>query len=337
MTAATITAIMPAFDGGSMLRRTLGALAAMLRAGGIDEVILADDGSEDDTAAIARELGCRVVASGGRRRGPGQARNAGAAVATGDILWFVDADVVAHETGPALIRHALAEPGVVAVFGSYDDRPPARGFVSQYKNLVHHHYHQIGRREAATFWAGCGAVRRNAFLEAGGFDVARFPEPSIEDVELGYRLRARGGRIVLHPQLNGTHLKVWTLRSLIHTDIFKRAVPWSRLLLGGEGPQDDLNVGLGEKIRSLIACLVAAALGGAVIGMVPLSMPAAALAVAAAANIDLLVRLARANGWAFGLAALLLHQVYYLYSVAVYAWCWAEARLAPARKQVVPS
>ena len=57
--------------------------------------------------------------------------------------------------------------------------------VSQYRNLLHHFVHQHGHAEASTFWAGCGAIRRAAFDAVGGFDAARFPRPSIEDIELG--------------------------------------------------------------------------------------------------------------------------------------------------------
>jgi hypothetical protein len=70
------------------------------------------------------------------------------------------------------------------VFGSYDDSPPAPAFTAQYKNLIHRYYHQRPRREASTFWAGCGAVRRSVFLGLEGFDVERYRVPSIEDIEL---------------------------------------------------------------------------------------------------------------------------------------------------------
>lgn len=326
-----ITAVMPAFNCRAFLERTLPPLLEMRRHGDVQEVLVVDDGSTDGTAAAAAAMGARVIASGGHRRGPGAARNEAARVALGDVLWFVDSDVVAAPGGPRQIRCALAEPGVVAVFGSYDDRPPAPNLLSQYKNLVHHHQHQVGRREASTFWAGCGAVRRDAFLAAGGFDVARFPKPSIEDIELGYRLRAAGGRILLWPGLQGTHLKVWRLRNLVETEVFQRALPWSRLLLAGEGPGGDLNVGVAEQVRALIACGLVAALGAAVVGLASWWLPAALAAVAFAANLDLFALLARRGGVGLGLFGILFHQLYYLYSTAAYAWCWAEARLLRRR------
>ena len=81
--------------------------------------------------------------------------------------------------------------------------PRLQGVVSQYRNLLHHFVHQHGNSEASTFWAGCGAIRRSVFEEMGGFDEQRFPTPSIEDIELGYRLRQAGHRILLDKACRG--------------------------------------------------------------------------------------------------------------------------------------
>ena len=61
------------------------------------------------------------------------------------------------------MRIPLRGPALTAVMGSYDDTPSEPGLVSQYRNLLHHFVHQVGREKASTFWAGCGAVRRGAF------------------------------------------------------------------------------------------------------------------------------------------------------------------------------
>ena len=151
------------------------------------------------------------------------------------MLVFVDSDVEVHADALARIRAAFADdPGLTAVFGSYDDAPPG-GTVAAFRNLLHHHVHQRGAGPASTFWSGLGAIRRDAFLAAGGFDGERFPHPSIEDVDLGARLVADGARIVLDPAIQGTHLKAWTLRSMVRTDFARRGVPWVALLLRSGG------------------------------------------------------------------------------------------------------
>src|SRR5690606_34908923 len=137
-----------------------------------------------------------------------------------DVLVFVDADVVVH--GDALARMAAPfdrEPALHALFGSYDDDPRCSDIPSRYKNLLHHYVHQHGRPLASSFWAGCGAVKRTAFVAMSGFDE-RYERPSVEDIELGLRLFRAGMAIRLCPEIQATHLKHWTLMNLWRTDIF---------------------------------------------------------------------------------------------------------------------
>jgi GT2 family glycosyltransferase len=320
---------MPVYNGRAFIERSLPPLIDMLRRGELVEVIVVDDTSTDDTAVMAAEMGARVLPSGGRL-GPGGARNEAASQARGEILWFVDADVVVHDNAALELQRAFVEPNVAAVFGSYDDKPPAKNFLSQYKNLVHHFYHHRGNSEASTFWAGCGAVRKNAFLAVGGFDVVRYTRPSIEDIELGYRLRAAGGRILLWPALQGTHLKVWRFFNLIHTEVFCRAIPWSRLMLSQTGLVNDLNVRTAERLRAAGAGLFFAGVVACLHPAVPWWIAVALFGAVALANIDLLRLFYRRKGPLFALRGLLFHQVYYLYSSAAFAWCWFESRMNKA-------
>ena len=207
--AARLTAIIPATDRPATLPRCVAAITA---ARGVpDELIVVD-------------------APAGA--GPAQARNEGARRATGDLLVFVDSDVEVHADAFERIRRRFAqEPGLIAVSGSYDDRPAASGAVSLFRNLLHHHVHHTSAGAVDSFWAGLGAVRAEAFLACGGFDAPRYPDPSIEDIELGMRLSGSGGLCRLDPGIQGTHLKRWTLRSMVVTDFSRRGVPWVQLIL----------------------------------------------------------------------------------------------------------
>lgn len=325
----SISVIMPAYNASDYLRQSLPPLAAMLRNGEIAELIVVDDTSSDDTRTVAEQLGAQVMPSGGRL-GPGAARNVAARQAAGNVLWFVDADVVVHAGGPARLRAAFADPAIWAVFGSYDDTPAAPNFGSQYKNLLHHHVHQNARPEASTFWAGCGAVRTQRFLEVGGFDAARYKQPSIEDIELGYRLRDRGGRIALDKELLSTHLKLWTVPELVRVDIFRRALPWTRLMLQRGGLDNDLNVGWFERFKAVIAGLFVLSIFASALQLAPWWAAFAMLGIALSANIGLFMTFLR-RGLLFAVAALLFHQIYYLYSMACFAWCWLEHKLALRR------
>jgi glycosyltransferase involved in cell wall biosynthesis len=327
----TISVVMPVYNASHYLRLALPPLVEMAARGEVLEVIVVDDGSTDDSAAVAAGLGARVIPAP-CRGGPGAARNLAAGQAKGEILWLVDADVIAHTDGAEKIRAAFEDPSVVAVFGSYDDTPPAENFASQYKNLVHHYYHQKGQREASTFWAGCGALRKREFLEVGGFDVERYTRPSIEDIELGYRLRALGKRILLLHDLKGTHLKVWTVRDVIFTDVFRRAIPWARLMLNEVGLTDDLNVSTAERLRAALAGVFVLGIAAAVAEPSVWWLPLAILAGAIGFNWDFFQFLRRRKGVGFALLGILFHQLYYLYGTAAFAWCWIESRVGRARR-----
>jgi glycosyltransferase involved in cell wall biosynthesis len=322
-----ISVIMPVYNGTDFIPRSLPPLVAMQQRGEIVEVIVVDDGSTDGSKQMAEQMGARVLSSGGRM-GPGGARNKASTEARGDVLWFVDADVVVHADAARCLAGGFADPQVVAVFGSYDSNPPARNFFSQYKNLVHHYYHQRANDEAKTFWSGCGAVRREAFLASGGFDVERYKYPSIEDIELGHRLIKAGGRIRLQRDVQCTHLKVWLFGNLIHTEIFRRALPWSRLIVSsGEGIPDDLNVGMAEQARAVIAAVLLLAVLAVLLGLMTPWLLLLPLLLMLLANHQIALFFYRNGGFWFACGALLFHQVYYLYSASTFAWVLLEQAL----------
>jgi glycosyltransferase involved in cell wall biosynthesis len=328
-----ISVVMPVFDGEKFLHMSLPALIKMQERGEIIEVFVVDDGSHDRSARIAADLGARIIRTRGRK-GVAAGRNLGVEHATGDIIWFVDADVVAHEDAARIISNNFSDPEVTAVFGSYDDRPLGKNFLSQYKNLVHHYYHQQGSRKASTFWAGCGAIRKASFQDVGGFDAERYKLPGIEDIELGYRLRAAGYHIRLAPELQGQHLKLWHVGNLLHTDIFQRALPWSRLILERSMIVNDLNIGVSERWRAALAGILALGLLGAAIRVVPWSLPAGLLLLVPVANWHLFRFFHQRKGRVFAIAAILYHQMYYLYSLGAFAWAWFETTVLKRRMLV---
>lgn len=217
-----ISVIVPAHDAGATLDACLTGLAAA----GFRNVTVVDDRSTDRTAEIARAHGARLIRTEGSH-GAAAARNAGVAASAGEILLFVDADVVVRPDTGDRIRTAFADPDLDAVFGAYDDRPSAPGHVSVFRNLLHHHVHMRNAGPATTFWTGLGAVRRSAFEKAGGFAP---DQAMMEDVRLGIDLARTGHAILLDPSIQGTHLKRWSLRGMVRTDFHHRAIPWLRLM-----------------------------------------------------------------------------------------------------------
>jgi GT2 family glycosyltransferase len=271
----SITIVIPFHRNLRHLEQSLGAAR---RAAPSAEIVVAADGATEEYQPIVAAAGARIVVVPGPS-GPAVARNRAAALATGDIVVFIDADVVVHpDAVTGMCAVLTSEPDLVAIFGSYDLAPAEPDFWSQYKNLSHAYVHQIGSPEATTFWAGLGAVRTDAFRRVGGFDE-RFPKPCVEDIELGYRLRRDGGRIRLDPRFRGQHLKRWTLWGSVRTDIVSRGVPWAQLIRKFGAMRNDLN--LRWQLRASVACayVFLAALLAAV--LTPWSLVVAAMVLVA--------------------------------------------------------
>lgn len=319
-TPPTFAVVVPAHDAAAEIAPCLRALTAS--GFGAGEILVVDDGSRDGTGDAARAEGVRVLRHP-RALGPALARNAGAAATDSDVILFVDADVVVHPGArDRLAAFFAGHPDHDAIFGSYDDSPGSRGAVGIYRNLLHHWVHQTSRSEAQTFWAGFGAVRRDAFLAVGGFD----PAWSIEDVELGLRLRQRGGRIRLERTLLCKHLKDWTLRSMVRTDWKVRAVPWARLLLERRTATGDLNLSFAHRLSGAITALIVLTLAIGIAVPPALALVPALLIGFAAANAPFLRFLARRRGWGFAARSLGYHLLHYAAADLGYL----EARLGRA-------
>lgn len=249
------------------------------------EVLVVDDASTDDTAAVAEAHGARVLRLD-QRRGPAAARNLGATAARGDVLFFTDADVCVHEDTLAVAARAFAEePALAAVIGSYDDRPASNAFLAQWKNLFHHWVHQTGQDEASTFWTGCGAVRRDVFLGLGGFNEG-YARPSIEDIEFGFRLRNADQRIRLDKRMIATHTKRWRFWDLLRTDLLRRGAPWIALMLRDRRDPKDLNLSRESKLATvltglLVLAVLALAAAGRFTALAPLGATLAAASACA--------------------------------------------------------
>lgn len=318
-----MSVIVPVYRGGAGFRRCLAGVGALSPQP--DEFIVVVDGEDDGSGAAAEGAGARVIRLP-RRSGPAAARNAGARAGRGGVLLFLDADVVPAPPVVGQVREAfLADAGLAALMGSYDDAPGDPGFLSQYRNLLHHYVHQTGREQATTFWGACGAVRREAFFAVGGFDE-RIDIPAMEDVDLGYRLSGAGHAIRLAKDIQVKHLKRWDALTLLRTDIFQRAIPWTRLLLREGGMRNDLNLDHASRLSAVLAWA-----GLATAAAAPVRPEAAYMAVAAGLgllclNAPLYRFFLRRRGWLFALGAIPWHWLYFLYGSAAFAYVLLGAR-----------
>ncbi|BCA55523.1 hypothetical protein W02_26630 [Nitrospira sp. KM1] len=309
--ADTISVVVPVHNGGPDFRRCLASLQAASPPP--FEIIVVADGDTDGSGAYAERLGLQVLRFP-TAGGPARARNLGAGSARGAILFFVDADVTIKGDTIGRVEEAFRrEPGVAAVMGSYDDQPGDPNVLSQYRNLLHHWVHQEGREEASTFWGACGAIRRTVFEKVGGFDET-YRRPSIEDIELGCRLKNAGYRIRLVKSLQVTHWKKWTLSSIVWTDVFCRALPWTALILSQRGIPNDLNLKMSGRISTLLVGIMVVSLG--IVWWWPWAIVITALSIVGllALNHQLYGFFIKKRGLSFSLRAIPLHWVYFLYS-----------------------
>jgi Glycosyl transferase family 2 len=232
----TLSVVIPAGDRPDALDRCVSAIEAAMARG--DEVIVVTEPSA---------------------AGPALLRNLGAQRASGDVLVFVDADVVVHPQALDRMRAAFAaDAPLAAVFGSYDARPAAGDPVSQFRNILHHHIHTTGAGLVETFWAGLGAVRRDIFHEVGGFDSVRYTQrrPGVEDIDLGLRLHDAGHLVRLDADIQGTHLKRWTVADMLRVDLRVRGASWVALMLQRRRVLSGLNLAWRHRVSALTSLVI---------------------------------------------------------------------------------
>lgn len=329
-----LSVVVPFHDNAGQLELCL----AGLRASKVEfELITVDDASRDARAIeAARRVSDKHVRLD-KNSGPAVARNEGVKAAEGPIVVFVDSDVVVRpDTLERMIEELASDPTAAAVFGSYDDAPAHPGWVSEYRNLLHHWVHHNGPREASTFWAGCGAVRRHVFERVGGFDP-RYRRPSIEDIELGMRLKSAGERILLVPEISCKHLKHWRLLDMIAVDVTRRAMPWTKLLIDRPGTGGDLNLQWAQKACVVLVFL--AVLVGSISWKIEalkpsyahVWLPFALLVPVFLINAGLYRLFWRRKGPLFTVFGMALHCLYFLYGGLAYAWVKVTHRRADPR------
>jgi glycosyltransferase involved in cell wall biosynthesis len=304
--------IIPVYNGGAQFERCLKAISGSTFSDW--ELIVVDDGSTDDSLALAQTFGATTLQTRGRL-GPAVARNNGARVATGKYLYFVDADCEVHPDTLANIAQLFqANPDLDAVFGSYDDAPGAPNFIAQYKNLFHHYVHQHSSLQASTFWTGCGAIKRAQFLALDGFDTAKYERPSIEDIDLGYRLKQAGGHIRLAKHVQVKHLKAWSLLTLLKADIFDRGLPWTRLILQNKVFMSDLNLQTHNRVSVVAVYSLLVAVGVSFLQPHSLFIGVGLALLLLWLNLSLYRFFYQKRGLGFALRVIPMHWLYYFYN-----------------------
>lgn len=212
-----ISVIIPTFNRADILPQILQPLLDDNEF--VLEVIIADDGSTDQTVEIATRMGTRVIQLN-RNQNANLCRNHGARAARGDILLFLDSDVVLDRSSFQYLREHFSRPEIDGVVGVYSAQHRHRNLVSQYKNLwIRFSFLESQPRTDWVFGA-VSALRRAAFLKVDGFNESYQPH-NADDLDLGKRLLASSFQIILDPNLSVEHLKRHDLLSLLRNDFIR--------------------------------------------------------------------------------------------------------------------
>ena len=225
-----LSIVVPVRDSGFNLDRVLAAIRASQLPADTYEIIVVDDVCIDASVTVAARHADTVVRLRGRTSGPAYARNRGAELARGDVVAFVDGDVVIRPDTLSRMLTMLAErPDIDAVSASRDERAGAPNFISQYWNLLVCFGEARHGGGCSHFAAGCGVVRRSVLFSAGMYDEWRFFTGCVESLELGQRLLKAGHGVMLSPDLKVTHMRPWTLRSM-SLEVWHRSMLLARSL-----------------------------------------------------------------------------------------------------------
>jgi len=297
-----VSVVIPVYNAAATLAE---CLTRLFQSTYVDfEVVLVDDGSTDQSPAIAANFPVRIVPTSGRV-GPAAARNVGARAACGPLLFFIDSDVMVAPDTLARLADRYGQGDVDGLIGVQAAAMRHRDLVSQYKNLWMRWTYVRQTGEVPLFYTTAAAIRRDAFLSTGGFDEG-YGNPNVEDTAFGQKLARLGIRVRVQPELEVEHVKRYSLGGLLRTD-FLRAVALTRLKLRHRTELAHNNTSVPATYMASVPLAVAgaAALGAALLlGTHALAAAGAVLLAAAIAlNANFLGAIRTSEGWGRAVAA----------------------------------
>jgi glycosyltransferase involved in cell wall biosynthesis len=192
-----VSVVIPAYNAARTIGECLTALAAQTVPPSVYEVIVVDDGSSDDTAAIAEQHGARVLRQA--NRGPAAARNRGVDAARGEVILFTDADCAPAADWIEQMLAPLDDPQITGSKGVYRTRQ--RSLAARFIQIEYEDRYDYTAKHAYIDFIDtyAAAYRREVLVASGGFST-RFPFASVEDQELSFRLARAGHRMLFNPR-----------------------------------------------------------------------------------------------------------------------------------------
>jgi len=193
------------------------------------EVIAVNDHSDDASVKIVKSFPCRLL-NNSEKYGVSSARNLGAKKASGDILLFIDSDIVLKKNTLEKLHECYENFEIDGVVGLLAEKTEFDGFYSQYKNLWMRYTYILLKDKFPPFYSSIASIHKKDFLEAGGF-MESYCKPSVEDTVFGNKLFESGYKIRLCPEVEVLHIKEYSFSPLITTDL-KRGAGLTKFFLG---------------------------------------------------------------------------------------------------------
>ena len=204
-----VSVVIPAYNA----QRTIGEAVAQSLSqtkGSLQvELIVVDDGSTDDTVAIAENAGATVIRQ--ENAGPAAARNRGWKTATGTFICFTDSDCIPTAGWLENLLDGFTDSQVGAVAGSYEIANPRSSLARWVQQEIRERHKRMGSFVRA-FGSYNVAIPRYVLQATGGFDPV-YRRASGEDNDLSYRIIKEGWRIAFRPQAKVSHYhpdRLWT-------------------------------------------------------------------------------------------------------------------------------
>lgn len=219
-----ISIVIPTFNS----EKYMPALLDSVFKTGIDdmEVIIVDDRSTDNTVEVVKKYPVILIELE-KNSGPATARNVGVMAAKGDIIFFLDSDVIVLDgTIKEVKDHFDKNPSANCVIGICSTKPLNNGFVPHYMAMFEY-IHLIGTKDdlVSVFAPRCGAVRKDFFEKTGGYSEM-YKGADVEDFEFARRVY-KTDRITLNRKMMVIH-KFATFRQAVR-NYFRRTVMWVHL------------------------------------------------------------------------------------------------------------
>jgi len=272
----SVSIIIPTFNGASRIANCLEAALKQI-AGRDAEILVVNDGSTDRTAdVVAGYPGVRLINQA--NAGPAAARNRGANEAKGPIILFTDDDCVAMPNWLSAMVEPFCDPNMIGVKGAY--RTGQKSLIARFVQIEYEdRYRLMARLPSIDFIdTYSAAFRLDRFLEMKGYDTS-FPVACAEDVDLSYRMSARGWIMKFARAAIVVHTHPDTLRGYLYK---KYKFAFWRVLAVSKTPSKALRDSHTPQIMKL-QLLLAPALLIAINHdlLLPTSLPATALVLAA--------------------------------------------------------